>query len=35
MGADRSIEAEAAAALPGEHVLDGVLGEETAALEEV
>jgi hypothetical protein len=27
MDADRCIEAEAAAALPGEHVLDGVAGE--------
>jgi hypothetical protein len=34
MDADRCVEAEVAAGLPGEHVLDGVLGEEPAALEE-
>jgi hypothetical protein len=34
MDADRCVEAKAAAGLPGEHVLDGVLGEEAAALEE-
>jgi hypothetical protein len=34
MDSDRCVEAEAAAGLPGEHVLDGVLGEQAAALEE-
>lgn len=34
MDSDRRIEAEAAAGLPGEHVLDGVHIEEAAALEE-
>jgi hypothetical protein len=34
MDADGGVEAEAAAGLPGEHVLDGVLVEQAAALEE-
>jgi hypothetical protein len=34
MGADGGVEAEAAAGLPGEHVFDGVLVEQAAALEE-
>jgi hypothetical protein len=34
MDADGGVEAEAAAGLPGEHVLNGVLVEEPAALEE-
>jgi hypothetical protein len=34
MDADGGVEAEAAAGLPGEHVLDSVLVEEAAALEE-
>jgi hypothetical protein len=34
MDSDRCVEAEAAAGLPGEHVLYGVLVEEAAALEE-
>lgn len=34
MDADGSIDAEAAGALPGEHVVDGVFLEEVAALEE-
>ncbi|CAN5804156.1 hypothetical protein BH23GEM6_BH23GEM6_15980 [soil metagenome] len=34
MDADAGIKAEAAAGLPGEHVLDGVLVEQSASLEQ-